>query len=129
MRISVNWLRELVKTDLSPEALGELLTIAGLEVEAIEDRRSWADGVVVGKIIDRIPHPNADKLSICTVDIGQKTPSTIVCGAPNARADIFVPVATLGTYLPQIDLKIKPAKLRGVDSEGMICSLAELGLE
>lgn len=129
MQISVNWLRELVKTDFSPEALGELLTIAGLEVEAIEDRRSWADGVVVGKIIDRVPHPNADKLSICTVDIGQKTPSTIVCGAPNARADIFVPVATLGTYLPQIDLKIKPAKLRGVDSQGMICSLAELGLE
>ena len=129
MRISVNWLRELVKPDLSPEALGELLTIAGLEVEAIEDRRSWADGVVVGKIIDRVPHPNADKLSICTVDIGQKTPSTIVCGAPNARADIFVPVATLGTYLPQIDLKIKPAKLRGVDSQGMICSLSELGLE
>jgi phenylalanyl-tRNA synthetase beta chain len=129
MRISVNWLRELVKTDLSPEALGELLTMAGLEVEEIEDRRTWADGVVIGKILDRQPHPNADKLSVCTVDIGADNPSTIVCGAPNAQADIWVAVATLGTYLPKVDLKIKPAKLRGVASEGMICSLAELGLE
>ncbi|MFM6521121.1 MAG: YtpR family tRNA-binding protein, partial [Microcystis panniformis] len=78
--------------------------------------------------IDRQPHPNADKLSVCQVDIGQENLSTIVCGAPNARADILVPVATLGTYLPKINLTIKPAKLRGVKSEGMICSLAELGL-
>nr|MDJ0730183.1 phenylalanine--tRNA ligase subunit beta [Crocosphaera sp.] len=93
-----------------------------------EDRRQWADGVVIGKIIDRQPHPNADKLSVCQVDIGAESPSTIVCGAPNAKADIYVPVATLGTYLPKIDLKIKSAKLRGVKSEGMICSLAEVGL-
>ncbi|MFM6786637.1 MAG: YtpR family tRNA-binding protein, partial [Microcystis panniformis] len=97
---------------------------AGIEVEEIEDRREWAKGVVIGKIIDRQPHPNADKLSVCQVDIGQENPSTIVCGAPNARADILVPVATLGTYLPKINLTIKPAKLRGVKSEGMICSLA-----
>lgn len=129
MRISVNWLRELVNLTLSPEKLAETLTVAGIEVEDIEDRRQLADGVVVGKILERQPHPNADKLSVCTVDIGLSTPSTIVCGAPNARADIFVPVATLGTYLPAIDLKIKSAKLRGVQSEGMICSLTELGLE
>ncbi|EAZ92750.1 phenylalanine--tRNA ligase subunit beta [Crocosphaera chwakensis] len=128
MKISVNWLRELVNVTLTPEALADLLTIAGLEVDDIEDRRQWADGVVIGKIIDRQPHPNADKLSVCQVDIGQETPSTIVCGAPNAKADIYVPVATLGTYLPKIDLKIKSAKLRGVKSEGMICSLAEVGL-
>ncbi len=128
MKISVNWLRELVNVTLTPEALADLLTIAGLEVDEIEDRRQWADGVVIGKIIDRQPHPNADKLSVCQVDIGQETPSTIVCGAPNAKADIYVPVATLGTYLPKIDLKIKSAKLRGVKSEGMICSLAEVGL-
>ena len=128
MKISVNWLRELVNVTLTPEALADLLTIAGLEVDEIEDRRQWADGVVIGKIIDRQPHPNADKLSVCQVDIGAETPSTIVCGAPNAKADIYVPVATLGTYLPKIDLKIKSAKLRGVKSEGMICSLAEVGL-
>ncbi|MFM6063049.1 MAG: phenylalanine--tRNA ligase subunit beta, partial [Microcystis panniformis] len=128
MRISINWLRELVKVAQSPQELAELLTIAGIEVEEIEDRREWAKGVVIGKIIDRQPHPNADKLSVCQVDIGQENPSTIVCGAPNARADILVPVATLGTHLPKINLTIKPAKLRGVKSEGMICSLAELGL-
>ncbi|GFE67991.1 phenylalanine--tRNA ligase subunit beta [Chroococcus sp. FPU101] len=129
MRISVNWLKELVNLTLTPEKLAETLTVAGIEVEDIEDRRRNADGVVVGRILERQPHPNADKLSVCTVDIGLSTPSTIVCGAPNARADILVPVATLGTYLPAIDIKIKSAKLRGVQSEGMICSLTELGVE
>ena len=128
MRISLNWLRELVNIDLSPQALAEQLTMAGFEVENIEDRRTWADGVVVGKVLERQPHPNADKLSVCQVDIGAAEPVTIVCGAANVRADIYVPVATLGTYLPKIDLKIKPAKLRGVPSAGMICSLAEVGL-
>ena len=128
MKISVNWLRELVNVTLTPEELADLLTIAGLEVDEIEDRRQWADGVVIGKITDRQPHPNADKLSVCQVDVGEETPLNIVCGAPNAQADIYVAVATLGTYLPQIDLKIKSTKLRGVKSEGMICSLAEVGL-
>jgi phenylalanyl-tRNA synthetase beta chain len=129
MRISLNWLRELVDLPMSPEELAEMLTMAGFEVEDIEDRRTWADGVVVGKVLDRQPHPNADKLSVCQVDIGGKTPSTIVCGAANVRADIYVPVATIGAYLPKVDLKIRPTKLRGVESSGMICSLAELGLE
>ncbi|XHU96181.1 MAG: phenylalanine--tRNA ligase subunit beta [cyanobacterium endosymbiont of Rhopalodia gibba] len=128
MKISVNWLRELVNVTLSPEALADILTIAGLEVEQIEDRRQWADGVVIGKIIDCQPHPNADKLSICQVDIGKEAYLNIVCGAPNVASDSIVAVATIGTYLPKIDLKIKPAKLRGVKSEGMICSLAEVGL-
>jgi phenylalanyl-tRNA synthetase beta chain len=129
MRISVNWLRELVDVNLSPEELGETLTIAGLEVEDMEDRRKMAQGVVVGKILKREAHPDASKLSICQVDIGEEKPAIIVCGAPNAQADVFVPVATLGAYLPAVNLKIKPAKLRGVASSGMICSLAELGLE
>ena len=128
MRISLNWLRELVDITLTPQALADTLTMAGFEVEEIEDRRTWADGVVIGKVLTRSPHPNADKLSVCTVDIGAKEPSTIVCGAANVRADAFVPVAKLGTYLPKIDLKIKPRKLRDVQSEGMICSLAEVGL-
>ena len=108
-----------------------MLTMAGFEVEEIEDRRTWAEGVVVGKVLDCQPHPNADKLRVCQVDIGGETPSTIVCGASNVKAGLFVPVATLGTFLPKVQpdgLKIKPAKLRGVASAGMICSLAELGL-
>jgi phenylalanyl-tRNA synthetase beta chain len=129
MRISLNWLRELVDITATPEALAETLTMAGFEVEEIEDRRTWADGVVLGKIVTCEPHPNADKLRVCQVDIGKGGELlNIVCGAPNARADIYVAVATIGTYLPNIDLKIKPAKLRGVPSEGMICSVAELGL-
>jgi phenylalanyl-tRNA synthetase beta chain len=130
MRISLNWLRELVDLTLAPEELAETLTIAGFEVEDIEDRRKLADGVVVGKVLDVQPHPNADKLRVCQVDIGDANdPLNIVCGAANVRADVYVPVATVGTYLPTIDVKIRASKLRGVRSEGMICSLAEVGLE
>ncbi|MGA1262358.1 MAG: phenylalanine--tRNA ligase subunit beta [Prochlorothrix sp.] len=128
MRISLNWLRTLVATTLEAEDLGHRLTMAGFEVEEIEDRSAWAAGVVVGKVLDRQQHPNADRLSVCQVDIGAEEPSTIVCGAPNVRSDIYVAVATLGSYLPVIDLKLKKTKLRGIKSEGMICSLAEVGL-
>lgn len=129
MRISLNWLQNLVDIDLSPEDLAEQLTLAGFEVEDIEDLRTWADGVVVGKVLTCDSHPDADKLRVCTVDIGTAEPSQIVCGAPNVAAGLYVPVATLGAYLPTPDLKIKKAKLRGVASAGMICSLTELGLD
>lgn len=128
MRVSLNWLQELIDIQLSPEELGRILTIAGFEVEEMEDLRKFADGVVVGKVITRERHPDADKLSVCTVDVGGDTSLNIVCGASNVKADIYVPVATVGTYLPTVDLKLKPTKLRGVPSEGMICSLSELGL-
>ncbi|MEN9229986.1 MAG: phenylalanine--tRNA ligase subunit beta [Thermostichus sp. DG02_5_bins_236] len=129
MRISLKWLRELVDFELEPEELGEALTLVGFEVEDIEDRRTWADGVVLGKILKAEPHPNADKLQICQVDLGAKQPVTIVCGAANARAGILVAVATPGTHLPAIHLTIEKAEKRGVTSAGMICSLSELGLE
>jgi phenylalanyl-tRNA synthetase beta chain len=129
MRISLNWLKELVDIQLTPEALAETLTMAGFEVEDIEDRRAWAEGVVVGQVQACTPHPDADKLSVCQVDIGTEAPTTIVCGASNVRAGVRVPVATVGTYLPKVDLTIKARQLRGVPSAGMICSLAELGLE
>ena len=129
MRVSLNWLQELVDINMSPEELGQILTIAGFELEELIDLRANADGVVVGKVLERSQHPNADKLSVCQVDIGADQPLNIVCGAPNVRADIFVPVATVGTFLPAINLKLKPTKLRGEPSEGMICSLTELGLE
>ncbi len=128
MWISIKWLRKLVDINQSPEELAETLTMAGFEVEEIENRASWADGVVVGKVLKCDRHPNADLLSVCTVDVGAEEPLNIVCGAQNVRADIYVPVATVGTYLPKVNLTIKPAKLRGVSSFGMICSLAELGL-
>jgi phenylalanyl-tRNA synthetase beta chain len=129
MRVSLNWLKELVDINMSPEELGRILTIAGFELEELIDLRANADGVVVGKVIERSQHPNADKLSVCKVDIGADESLSIVCGASNVKADIFVPVATVGTYLPAIDLKLKPTKLRGEPSQGMICSLTELGLE
>jgi phenylalanyl-tRNA synthetase beta chain len=128
MYIALNWLKELVDCQLEPEELAKTLTMAGFEVESIENRSTWADGVVVGRVLTRIQHPNADKLSVCTVDVGGEEPLQIVCGAANVRAGIHVAVATVGTYLPKVDLKIKPAKLRGEKSEGMICSLSELGL-
>lgn len=128
MRISLNWLKELVEINLSAEELAKTLTIAGFEVEDMENRQTWAEGVVVGKVVKCDRHPDATKLSVCEVDIGKPELSNIVCGAANVKADIFVAVATLGAVLPKVNLKIKPTKLRGVPSEGMICSLAELGL-
>lgn len=128
MRISLKWLQELVDIEITPEELAETLTMAGFEVEEIEDRRTWSAGVVLGKILEANKHPNADKLKVCQVDIGKPDLLNIVCGASNAKADIYVAVATIGTYLPAIDLKIKKSKLRGVPSGGMICSLSELGL-
>ena len=129
MRVSLNWLKELIDIKMSPDELGRVLTIAGFELEELIDLGANAEGVIVGKVLERSQHPNADKLSVCKVDIGTDEPLNIVCGASNVRADVFVPVATVGTYLPAIDLKLKPTKLRGEPSQGMICSLTELGLE
>ena len=128
MRVSLQWLRELVACDLPAEELAERLSVAGFEVEEIEDLAARAGGVVVGHVQNRDQHPNADKLSVCTVDIGAAEPLQIVCGAKNVRAGIHVAVATVGSYLPAVDLTLKPAELRGVGSRGMICSLSELGL-
>ena len=128
MQVSLQWLRELVACDLAPAELAEKLSVAGFEVEEITDLSARAAGVVVGFVETREPHPNADKLSVCTVSIGADAPAQIVCGAKNVRAGIHVAVATVGSYLPAVDLTIKPAELRGVASSGMICSLSELGL-
>ena len=131
MRVSLQWLRELVQLEpeaLDPERLAERLSIAGFEVEAVEDLAARAAGVVVGLVEARDPHPAADKLSVCRVRVGAAEPLQIVCGAANVRAGIHVPVAPVGTTLPAVNLTIKPAELRGVASNGMICSLQELGL-
>ena len=131
MRVSLQWLKELLQQDAglpSPADLAERLSIAGFEVEAIEDLAARAAGVVVGYVEQRDPHPNADKLSVCRVQVGAAEPLQIVCGAANVRAGIHVPVALVGSTLPAVGLTIKPAELRGVASSGMICSLQELGL-
>jgi phenylalanyl-tRNA synthetase beta chain len=135
MRVSHQWLRELVvgmdgssPLELPVEALAERLSIAGFEVDAIDDLAAQAAGVVVGLVLDRQPHPDATKLSVCQVDVGQPDPLQIVCGAANVRAGLHVPVALVGATLPAVNLTIKAAELRGVASSGMICSLRELGL-
>jgi len=131
MRVSLQWLKDLVQTTeaaLEPAALAERLSVAGFEVEAIEDLRQLANGVVVGHVEACSPHPDATKLSVCSVSVGAAEPLQIVCGAANVRAGIHVPVALVGSTLPAVQLTIKPAELRGVASSGMICSLSELGL-
>jgi len=127
MRFSLNWLRQWVPTDLDVESVADRLTAAGLEVDDFEAVGEGLDGVVVAEITECRPHPNADRLKVCEVDFGSDKPVTIVCGAPNARAGMKAPLATIGTCLPD-GTKIKPAKLRGVASEGMLCSAPELGL-
>ena len=131
MLVSLQWLRELVDVEapaLAPTHLAERLSMAGFEVESITDLAARAAGVVVGLVRDRQPHPAADRLSVCQVDVGGDQPLQIVCGAANVRAAIHVPVALVGSTLPAVGLTIQPTTLRGVESSGMICSLAELGL-
>ncbi len=127
MRFSLNWLRQWVPTDLDAESVADRLTAAGLEVDDFEAVGEGLDGVVVAEITDCQSHPNADRLKVCEVEFGGDGPVSIVCGAPNARVGLKAPLATVGTCLPN-GLKIKPAKLRGVASEGMLCSAPELGL-
>jgi len=127
MRFSLNWLKQWVPTSLDAEAVAERLTGAGLEVDELVAVGEGLDGVVVGEIVDCQPHPDADRLRVCAVEFGAGAPATIVCGAPNARTGLKAPLAKIGARLPN-GLKIKPAKLRGVESQGMLCSEPELGL-
>lgn len=126
MQFSENWLRSFVNPDLSSAALGHALTMAGLEVEALEPVGAAFSKVVIAQIISAEKHPDADRLQVCTVDVGSAEPLQIVCGAPNARPGLKVPCALVGAELP--GFSIKQAKVRGVDSFGMLCSAKELGL-
>ena len=118
MKISEQWLREWVSPALSTEELAHQITMAGLEVDGIEPVAGEFSEVVVAQIISAEQHPDADKLRVCQVDAGGETVQ-IVCGAPNARAGLKAPLARVGAVLPG-DFKIKPAKLRGVESRGML---------
>lgn len=126
MKISYTWLCEIIPglSQISPHDLATKLTFSGLEVEAIEDQAERFNGIVVGEVVHREKHPNADKLSLCRVKAGDEE-FQVVCGAPNVQAGKKYPFATLGTKMPD-GLEIKPVKLRGVESFGMLCSAREL---
>ncbi|HJR73147.1 MAG TPA: phenylalanine--tRNA ligase subunit beta [Luteimonas sp.] len=127
MKFSENWLRQHVKTNASRDELAATLTAIGLEVEGIEVLGRSLDKVVVAKILSAEKHPEADRLQVCQVDAGLPQPLQIVCGAPNARPGLIAPLAMVGAQIGE--LTIKAAKLRGVESNGMLCSAKELGLD
>jgi phenylalanyl-tRNA synthetase beta chain len=126
MKVSLNWLKEYVSIDISPQDLADRLTMAGLEVEAVIDRYEYLNTVLVGRISVIKPHPKADNLKICDVDLGGRTIS-VVCGAPNAKINMKVPCALPGTILPN-DSIVQENTIRGIVSAGMLCSEAELEL-
>ena len=129
MRVPLSWLKEFVNLDgFSVEEIAKKITLAGSEISSIETTGGDIPGVIIGKIISVHKHPDADKLSVCKVDIGDGDVLSIVCGAPNAREGIYVPIATIGAKLPN-GLTIKKASIRGFESNGMICSRTELGYE
>ena len=133
MKISYNWLKEYIDIDLEATEVARYLTDTGLEVEGIENVESvkgGLKGIVIGEVLTKEQHPNADRLSITTVNIGEKEPLKIVCGAPNVETGQKVLVATIGTMLYSGDesFKIKKGKIRGEVSQGMICAEDEIGL-
>jgi phenylalanyl-tRNA synthetase beta chain len=134
MKISYNWIKQFLQTDWDATKTGELLTDLGLEgegIETIESIKGSLKGIVVGEVLTCIQHPNADRLKVTTVDLGDGVPVQIVCGAPNVAAGQKVPVATIGTMLyddKSEGFKIKKGKIRGEESHGMICAVDELGL-
>ena len=128
MKISAQWLREWVAVRQDAKALADRLTLAGIEVGAVTPVAAPLEHVVVGEILSIAPHPQADRLRVCQVNIGKKAPLTIVCGAANAAAGLKVPAALEGALLPN-ETKITRTAIRGVDSFGMLCSGTELGFE
>lgn len=128
MKISENWLRTWVNPAIDSDTLSDQLTMLGLEVDELVPAAKHFTGVVVGEVLTVIQHPDADRLRVTTVNIGSGEPLQIVCGAPNVRVGMKVPVATIGAVLPG-DFKIKKGKLRGVESQGMLCGASEIDLE
>ncbi|MBT8096162.1 MAG: phenylalanine--tRNA ligase subunit beta [Woeseia sp.] len=127
MKFAESWLREWVNPDLDAAAIGVALTMAGHELDGLVVEGAGLDGVVVAEVLSAEPHPDADRLRVCQVSSGKGDPVQIVCGAPNARAGMKAALASPGTKLPN-GLKLKKAKIRGVESHGMLCSATELGL-
>ncbi|WP_180093411.1 MULTISPECIES: phenylalanine--tRNA ligase subunit beta [unclassified Acinetobacter] len=128
MKISENWLRTWVNPAIDSDTLSDQLTMLGLEVDDLSPAAKPFTGVVVGEVLTVVQHPDADRLRVTTVNIGSGEPLQIVCGAPNVRVGMKAPVATIGAVLPG-DFKIKKGKLRGVESQGMLCGASEIDLE
>src|SRR5438128_8480634 len=127
MKFSEHWLRSFVNPSIDSEELAQRLTMAGLEVEERVPAAPQFTGVVVGKLLTVERHPNADRLTVCKVDVGQAAPLSIVCGAPNAASGIVVACALVGAKLPD-GVTITRTSVRDVESQGMLCSAKELGL-
>jgi phenylalanyl-tRNA synthetase beta chain len=128
MRFSEAWLRDYVNPPISTDQLVAQLTMAGLEVDSVEPAAGAFQGVVVGEVLEVVPHPQADRLRVCRVAAGKASPLSIVCGAPNVYAGMKAPLAIEGAMLPG-GLRIRPSELRGVLSQGMLCSAKELGID
>ncbi|MCW5745726.1 MAG: phenylalanine--tRNA ligase subunit beta, partial [Alphaproteobacteria bacterium] len=127
MKFTLSWLKEHLDTTASVEAVCSTLTMLGLEVEAVDDRAAKLKGFVTAYVVEAVQHPNADKLRVCKVDTGAGVVQ-VVCGAPNARTGMKGVFAPSGTHIPGTGLDLKPSKIRGVDSNGMLCSERELEL-
>src|SRR5262245_20635109 len=126
MRVPLDWLRDYVHFEVEPHVLAHDLTMLGTKIESVDLGTPGFDGVFVGKVLECRKHPNADKLTLCRVEVGGEE-LHIVCGAPNVRPGLTVAVARPGAHLAG-DLRIRKSKIRGETSEGMICSARELGL-
>ena len=122
MKFTIDWLKEHLDTKLQDNALIEKLTDIGLEVESFENLNSDLDNFKVAKIINAEQHPNADRLRVCEVDIGQENNVKVVCGAPNAKKDLLTVYAGPGSIIPKNNMKLTVSKIRGVTSYGMLCS-------
>jgi phenylalanyl-tRNA synthetase beta chain len=127
MQISLNWLKEYVDIDVTVDELSQLLTMLGLEIEKIVEPGREIQNIFIGRILDIAPHPDADKLVVCHTDVGQAEPLQIVCGAKNMKAGDRVPTAVIGASLPG-GFEIGRRKMRGIESQGMMCSARELGM-
>ena len=128
MKLPLSWLNDYTNIDgVSPKEYADKMTMTGSKVEGVEDLGAELDGVVTGKVLTCEPHPDSDHLSVCTVDAGTGEILQIVCGAPNVKAGIIVPTALNSAKLPG-GIKIKKTKMRGVESNGMLCSHEELGI-
>ena len=127
MKIAESWLRQWVNPEMDGESLAHQLTMLGHEVDSVDIDGAGLTGVIVGEVLDVAKHPDADRLSVCQVSAGDGDPLEIVCGAPNVVAGMKTPLARPGVTLPN-GLKLRKSKIRGVVSNGMLCSAVELGL-
>jgi len=128
MKFTLSWLKDHLDTEVPLAEITAALTRIGLEVEGVDDPAAKLRGFTVARILEAAQHPNADRLRVCSVDIGVGSPVQVVCGAPNARAGLVTVFSAPGTYIPGKDLTISAGVIRGVESKGMLCSASELGL-